>query len=154
MEETRVRSLEESMETHYRILAQKIPGTEEYGGLQSIGAPRAGHNWSDLAHKQRKPPQIWIRNQPFFWPAVDIWFQGLKPNANKHKTLLFTSRSWEENEEMYRNIVLLLEKWLKICDLMTVIFIRNSSYVKIISRHPSTVPHLSQMLTIQFHLIY
>ena len=79
---------------------------------------------------------------------------GTEANANKDKTLLFTSRSWEENEEMYRNIVLLLEKWLRICDLMTVIIIRNSSYVKIISRHPSTVPHLSQTLTIQFHLIY
>jgi len=35
---------------------------------------------------------------------------GTEANANKDKTMLFISRSWEENEEMYTNIVLLLEK--------------------------------------------
>ena len=28
----------------------RIPWTEEPGGLQSIGSPRVGHDWSDLAH--------------------------------------------------------------------------------------------------------
>ena len=32
------------------VLAWRIPGTEEPGGLQSIGSQRVGHNWSDLAH--------------------------------------------------------------------------------------------------------
>ena len=35
--------LEESMATHPRILARKIPWTEESGGLQSIGSQRVGH---------------------------------------------------------------------------------------------------------------
>ena len=36
--------LEEEMATHSSILAQKIPCTEEPGGLQSMGSHRVGHN--------------------------------------------------------------------------------------------------------------
>ena len=42
-------TLEEEMATHSSILAQKIPWTEESGGLQSMGSQRVGHDWSDLA---------------------------------------------------------------------------------------------------------
>ena len=34
------------METHFRILAWKIPWTEEAGGLQSMGLQRVGHDWA------------------------------------------------------------------------------------------------------------
>ena len=34
------------------ILAWRIPRTDEPGGLQSTGTPRAGHASSDLAHRQ------------------------------------------------------------------------------------------------------
>ena len=37
-------SLEEGMATHSRILAWRIPWTEEPGGLQSLGLQRAGHD--------------------------------------------------------------------------------------------------------------
>ena len=37
------------MATHSSILAWRIPGTEEPGGLLSMGSHRVGHNWSDLA---------------------------------------------------------------------------------------------------------
>ena len=36
--------LEESMATHFSILAWRIPWTEEPGGLRSIGSHRVGHN--------------------------------------------------------------------------------------------------------------
>ena len=41
--------LEEGMATHSRILAWRIPWTEEPGRLQSIVSHRVGHNSSDLA---------------------------------------------------------------------------------------------------------
>ena len=50
MRETWVRSLgqedplEEEMATHSSILAWRIPGTEDPGGLQSTGLQRVGHN--------------------------------------------------------------------------------------------------------------
>ena len=37
------------MATHSSILAWRIPGTEEPGGLPSMGLHRVGHDWSDLA---------------------------------------------------------------------------------------------------------
>ena len=37
------------MATHSCVLAWRIPGTEEPGGLLSMGSHWVGHNWSDLA---------------------------------------------------------------------------------------------------------
>ena len=42
-------ALEKEMATHSSILAWRIPGTEEPGGLLSMGSHRVGHYWSDLA---------------------------------------------------------------------------------------------------------
>ena len=41
--------LEKEMATHYSVLAWRIPGTGEPGGLASMGSHRVGHDWSDLA---------------------------------------------------------------------------------------------------------
>ena len=37
------------MATHSSVLAWRIPGTGEPGGLPSLGSQRVRHNWSDLA---------------------------------------------------------------------------------------------------------
>ena len=37
------------MATHSSVLAWRIPGTEETGGLPSMGSHRVGHDGSDLA---------------------------------------------------------------------------------------------------------
>ena len=44
--------LEEDMITHSRILAWKIPCTEEPGGLWSMGSQRVENDWSDWIYKQ------------------------------------------------------------------------------------------------------
>ena len=50
MQETQVQSLgqedplQEGMATHCRILAWRIPRTEEAGGIQSMQSQRVGHN--------------------------------------------------------------------------------------------------------------
>ena len=41
--------LEKEMATHSSVLAWRIPGMGEPGGLPSMGSRRVGHNWSDLA---------------------------------------------------------------------------------------------------------
>ena len=43
------RALEKEMATHSSVLAWRIPGTGEPGGLPSVGLHRVGHDWSDLA---------------------------------------------------------------------------------------------------------
>ena len=40
---------EKAVATHSSVLAWRIPGTGEPGGLPSVGSHRVGHNWSDLA---------------------------------------------------------------------------------------------------------
>ena len=42
-------ALEKEMATHFSVLAWRIPGTEEPGGLPSLGSHRVRHDWSDLA---------------------------------------------------------------------------------------------------------
>ena len=57
-------ALEKEMATHSSVLAWRIPGTGEPGGLPSMGSHRVGHYWSDLAaaaaaaqgHKASKCP--------------------------------------------------------------------------------------------------
>ena len=54
-QETWVRSLgwedplEKGMATHSSLLAWRIPGTEEPGGLQSVGSQRVGRDRSGIA---------------------------------------------------------------------------------------------------------
>ena len=37
-------SLEKEIATHSGVLAWRVPGTGEPGGLQSMGSPRVGHD--------------------------------------------------------------------------------------------------------------
>ena len=48
------------MASHSSILAQRIPWTEEPGGLESIGSQRVEHDGSDLTHVNMHTPEIWI----------------------------------------------------------------------------------------------
>ena len=55
------------MWTHFSILAQRTPWTEEPGELQSIVSQRVRHDWSDLAHMHapcegtRVAPLKWLK---------------------------------------------------------------------------------------------
>ena len=53
-------ALEEEMATHSSVLAWRIPGTGEPGGLPSMGSHRVGHDWSDLAAAGKLKTQSWI----------------------------------------------------------------------------------------------
>ena len=45
----KVKRKEKEMVTHSSVLAWRIPGTGDLGGLPSMGLHRVGHDWSDLA---------------------------------------------------------------------------------------------------------
>ena len=68
-----VKRMEKEMATHSSILAWRIPGTEEPGGLPSMGSHRVRHEWSDLAAAaaavKRIPPQWHLEN---FWSYL-LW---------------------------------------------------------------------------------
>ena len=54
-------ALEKEMATHSSVLAWRIPGTGEPGGLLSMGSDRVGHNWSDSAAASEFGAGLWRR---------------------------------------------------------------------------------------------
>ena len=58
-------ALEKEMATHSSVLAWRIPGMGEPGGLPPMGSHRVGHDWSDLAAaaegKSSHPLKAWNR---------------------------------------------------------------------------------------------
>ena len=70
-------ALEKEMATHSSVLAWRIPGMGEPGGLPSMGSHRVGHNYSDLP----AATQYWaslvaqtVKNLPAMW---ETWVQSL-----------------------------------------------------------------------------
>ena len=51
-------ALEKEMATLSSVLAWRIPGTEEPGGLLSTGSHSIGHDWCDLAAAAAGQPQL------------------------------------------------------------------------------------------------
>ena len=76
MQEMRVLSLiwedplEEGMATHSSILAWRIPWIEEFGGLQSIGSQRVGHDWSDLACMHAHTSKVMLKILQAIYPST------------------------------------------------------------------------------------
>ena len=53
-------TLEKEMATHFSVLAWRIPGMGEPGGLPSMGSHRVGHDWSDLAEAAAAAAAFWL----------------------------------------------------------------------------------------------
>ena len=99
--------LEKEMATHSSVLAWRIPGTGELGGLPSMGSHRVGHDWSDLAAASflkykflsfaRFGKFSSIVSSTFFFPAWHSFFLPFWDSSNKNikhfdtvpKTLFF-----------------------------------------------------------------
>ena len=64
-------ALEKEMTTHSSVLAWRIPGVGEPGGLPSMVSHRVGHNWSDLAAAG--------------WPSS--WMSGPSQNQKKNHSI-------------------------------------------------------------------
>ena len=64
MGKTRDLFMEKEMATHSSVLAWRISGTREPGGLPSIGSHRVGHDRSDIAAAEEEGyidlPEIYI----------------------------------------------------------------------------------------------
>ena len=69
-------ALEKEMATHFSVLAWRIPGTGEPGGLPSMGLHRVGHDWSDLAAAAAAMclAKNYISRFPLVWGShVTVW---------------------------------------------------------------------------------
>ena len=63
-------ALEQEMATHSSVLAWRIPGTGEPGGLPSTGSYRVGHDWSDLAAARKDIDMRDVRSFPLPTPTL------------------------------------------------------------------------------------
>ena len=52
-------ALEKEKAIHSSVLAWRIPGTAEPGGLPSMGSHRVGHNFSNLAAAAAEDREAW-----------------------------------------------------------------------------------------------
>ena len=66
-------ALEKEMPTHSSILAWRIPGTGEPGGLPSMGSHRVGHYWSDLAAAAVLNLWVWRIDIPYHYWVFNMW---------------------------------------------------------------------------------
>ena len=80
-------ALEKEMAAHSIVLAWRIPGTGEAGGLPSMGSHRVGHDWSDVA----AAAAAW--DWKAFSTARDsLLFSGKCPSLQCGDVLFFTAR--------------------------------------------------------------
>ena len=57
-------ALEKEIATHSSIIAWRIPGTEEPGGLPSMGSHRVVHDWSNLAAAATCASKVMLKIPP------------------------------------------------------------------------------------------
>ena len=79
---SRVQWPEKAMATHSSVLAWRIPGTAETGGLPSMGLHRVGHDWSDLAAAAAAAAIsvtfviCWIMSLKIYW-IPNFWYHRM-----------------------------------------------------------------------------
>ena len=69
-------ALEKEMATHSRVLAWRIPGTGEPGGLPSMGSHRVRHDWSDLAAAAAAILSLEQSSSPVQWFSSSAAYQN------------------------------------------------------------------------------
>ena len=78
------------MATHSSVLAWRIPGTGEPGGLLFMGSHRVGHNWSDLAAVAAAIFHcVYVPQLPY--PFICWWASMLLPCPS------YCKRCWNEH---------------------------------------------------------
>ena len=86
-------AVEKEMATHSCVLAWRIPGTAEPGGLPSMGSHRVGHDWNDLA----AAAVIIIPCEVSCQRRTSIIWYSLYVESNlkkRYRRTYFQSRSW------------------------------------------------------------
>ena len=73
-------ALGKEMATHSSVLAWRIPGTGELGGLPSLESHRVGHNWSDFAASAghlNNGTSNWYFFSNFFYKVLSTGWKSL-----------------------------------------------------------------------------
>ena len=80
-------ALEKEMATHSSVLAWRIPGTGEPGGLPSMGSHRVGHDRSDLAAAAAASNSVYLRS---LCPSKKLYSHCLeRSNKSVHSRMIY-----------------------------------------------------------------
>ena len=102
-------SLEKEVATHSSVLAWRIPGTGEPGGLLSMGSHRVGHDWSNLAAAAAAVLLHYSRDAPRLTLHLDL--RKLFTSSQTSMLLLTeSSQGWANTEESFTNP---LDGWIQ-----------------------------------------
>ena len=79
-------ALEKARAPHSSVLAWRIPGMREPGGLPSLGSHRVGHDWSDLAAAAAADSKMVSHKffSIFTATVLDFWFNYYVNVLTKH----------------------------------------------------------------------
>ena len=80
-------ALEKERATHSSVLAWRIPGTGEPGGLPSLGSHRVGHDWSTLA-------AAWIHSRTNTPKICHFHYRGLECKSRKSRDTWSKRQVW------------------------------------------------------------
>ena len=84
-------ALEKEMATHSSVLAWRIPGMGEPGGLPSMGSYRVGHDWSDLAAVAAKS-----------WKSKKLWKTKISRTPSRNENLcLYSYRNLHSSNDAW-----------------------------------------------------
>ena len=105
-------ALEKDMATHSSVLAWRIPGTREPGGLLSMGSHRVGDDWSDSAAAAATSHCVYVLHP--LYPFLCWWTFRLLPCLeeshvfNLHCKYAANQRHFTENGMRYEPILSVL----------------------------------------------
>ena len=92
-------ALEKEMAPHSSVLAWRIPGTGELGGLPSMGSHRVGHNWSDLVAAVAA------------WTGLEIYKQRIRKYGQELKTIGYILKLWTLGSYQKFTTIILTIMW-------------------------------------------
>ena len=93
-------ALEKEMATHSSVLAWRIPGTAEPGGLLSMGSHRVRHDWSDLA-----AAAVSLVNVCIYGYAFSVISNKSLPRVMSRFLHMFSSRNFIVSCPMFKTLV-------------------------------------------------
>ena len=111
-------ALEKEMATHSSLLAWRIPGTGEPGGLRSVGSHRVRHDWSNLA-AAAAALRLSLERPPTWKPLIYEHFSmfskfvlkyvscpyGVKQNSNNKPKIWWLYKLLEQNSFIISSIL-------------------------------------------------
>ena len=106
-------ALEKEMATHSSVLAWRIPGTGEPGGLPSIASHRVRHDWNDLAAAHHSGPSSCVCQTLYTFNPSLLWSSKIELSHHHDKCMAPSFRKKNVLVFKVKIMVLKIRFWCK-----------------------------------------